>query len=334
MIEDARVLNEEFIPQEIEHRNDELNRLSRALAPCLDGGEPENTVLYGPSGTGKTCVAKYTLDQLEAQSPDIDTQYINCWQNYSRYRVTKELLDGLGVDLTVNRHSTAKDEYPALIEDELDGPFVVILDEVDQLQESEVLYDLHRFSQVTIILIANREAELFYNLDERVASRLKGAARLKMSKYSVDELVEILQARVRWGLAPGSIGEAELRLIADFAAGDARVALSILRTAAKYAANDGLESISEGLIEEVVPDAKEAVRKKHIEKLNGHQVALFDLLKEHGPASPGDLIELYQAEVEDPMSSRTVRNYLSKMEQYRIIESVGRSRAKRYRIPS
>lgn len=334
MIEDARVLNEEFIPQEIEHRNDELNRLSRALAPCLSGGDPENTVLYGPSGTGKTCLARYALDQLHEQSPDIDTQYVNCWQNYSRYRVSTELLAGLGVDLTVNRHSTAKDEYPHLIEDTLDGPYVVILDEVDQLQESEVLYDLHRLSQVTMILIANRETELFYNLDERVASRLKGAVRLEMNKYSVDELVEILHARVRRGLAPESIGTEQLRVISDIAAGDARVGLSILRAAAKYAESDGRDTITESVIEQVVPDAREVLRKKNIEKLNGHQVTLFELLKEHGPASPGDLVELYEEAVDDPMSGRTVRNYLSKMEQYRVIESVGRSRSKRYQIPT
>jgi Cdc6-like AAA superfamily ATPase len=64
MITNARVLQPEFIPQEVEHRDAEVSHLSDTLRPIMDDGRPESSFLYGPSGAGKTCIAKYTLTQL------------------------------------------------------------------------------------------------------------------------------------------------------------------------------------------------------------------------------------------------------------------------------
>lgn len=37
MIEDARVLRDEFVPREVEHRDPEVNHLASVLAPITDG---------------------------------------------------------------------------------------------------------------------------------------------------------------------------------------------------------------------------------------------------------------------------------------------------------
>lgn len=331
VIEDARVLQDDFIPVEVEYRNQELNRLSEALAPCLEGEPPEDIVIFGPTGTGKTCIAKYTLDQLREEAPGVATQYINCWQDYNKYRTVQRLMEGLGKGEMIESRWTAKDELIVRLREELDGPYVVILDEVDQHQETDILYDLYTLPEITMILIANRETELFYQLDDRVESRLRGSPRLHLQKYSTDELVSILETRVKWALAPDTVERPELEFMAEHAAGDARVAISILRSAANHAQREDAERITEDLIEEAIPGAREELRQQTLEKLDGHQLRLYDIIEEAGEIQPGELYEIYVGEVEDPMTQRTVRNYLNKMEHYRLITSSGRSRAKVYR---
>ena len=101
------------------------------------------------------------------------------------------------------------------------------IDEVDQLEEKNVLYDLYRARNISLILIANREEELFAQLDDRLTSRFHSSERVQFDKYRLDELVSILDARVRWALSEDVIGKQELALVADAAAGDARIAPSM-----------------------------------------------------------------------------------------------------------
>lgn len=61
-----------------------------------------------------------------------------------------------------------------------------------------------------------------------------------------------MAARVRWGLVENAIQEEQLRRIADAAAGDARIALSILRSAARRADRTGDERIADEQIETAI----------------------------------------------------------------------------------
>lgn len=75
--------------------------------------------------------------------------------------------------------------------------------------------------ELSMILIANREVELFTQLDDRVASRLIAATRIHFDRYSMGELVAILEDRAR-GLRDDAATTAQLEIIADAAAGRSR----------------------------------------------------------------------------------------------------------------
>ncbi|GKZ15381.1 Cdc6/Cdc18 family protein [Haladaptatus sp. T7] len=332
MIHDARVLQPQFVPEEVEHRNAEINTLSNTLKPIMDGQNGETSLLLGPSGAGKTCIAKFTIERLRENVLDIDRQYVNCWQDYTRFQVLYRILEGIGKTVNIHRRSTPKDELLDRLQ-RYDGPqFIVILDEVDQLEDKSVLYDLYRMPTISMVLITNREDELFSHLDGRLASRLRTCVRVPFEKYHLDELVSILRARVQWGLSEGAIGNQELELIADAAAGDARVAIGILRNAARRADQSGLDYISTDIVDEAIPDGQREVRQKTISQLNAHQRALYDILEEEGELNPGELYEAYQERVENPKTNRTVRNHLSKMEHYRLVVADGKNRARTYQL--
>ena len=334
MIQDARVLQDEFIPKEVEHRDQEMNTLAGALDPVTRNEPAETVFLFGPSGSGKTCLARFALGRLREAVIDLNHQYVNCWQDYTRFRALYRILEAIGPTTDIHRQSTPTDALLERLHD-YDGPkFIVILDEVDQLHDDDLLYDLYRTAGVSMILIANREEELFAQLDNRLVSRLHASRRIRFEKYGLDELVAILEDRVRWGLAEDALTRDQLACIADAAAGDARVAIGILRSAARQAEETDGEEIDSDTLHDAIPEGKREVQQKNAKQLTPHQRVLYDIVDEHDAISPGELYDNYRERVDDPRSDRTVRNHLSKLAHYNLIVKSGDGRGRTYRLPA
>jgi len=332
MITNARVLQEDFVPRDVEHRHAETERLSAALSPLLDGEPAETPLVFGPTGAGKTCVARYTVERLREQLLDVRATYVNCWTEHTRFGVLYTLLDAVGQTADVHRQSTPHDALLRRVRERDGAPFVVVLDEVDQLDEPDLLYELLGVPHLHPILIANRETDFFAGLDDRVASRLRAGPRVRFDSYGDDELVAILDARVERGFEPGSIDREQLATIADAAAGDARVAIRILRTAARTAEAEGAARLTDDHVEAAIPEARASIKQRTVDALTPHQQEVYAVVADAGEIAPGDLYERYAARVEEPKSRRTVRKYLSKMDQYNLIDAHGEKRGRTYEV--
>ena len=106
MITDARVLQPEFIPQEVQHRDAEVNYLSSVLDPITKGHRADPALLHGASGAGKTCIAKFLIEQLREAVVDLNHQYVNCWEDHSRFKALYRLLDGISQTVDIYRTTT------------------------------------------------------------------------------------------------------------------------------------------------------------------------------------------------------------------------------------
>lgn len=330
MIENARVLQPEFVPREVQHRDAETRQLAHALDPLIDGEHADPSLLTGPSGVGKTCIAQFAVERLQENTLDVESEYVNCWEHYSRFKALHAILSGVEPTLDIHRQSTPTDVLLDRIRAYDGAPYVVILDEVDQLQDKALLYDLYRISNLELVLIANKETDVLAGLDDRLGSRLSNAVRIHFDRYHVDELVSILEDRVRWGLGEDTISRDVLAFIADQAAGDARTALGTLRHAARTADRESYDRITHDLIVDAVPVAETEIKQASLETLKPHQRALYEILRDAGAVTPRDLYAEYQSAVEDPRTRRTVRNYLQKLEQYNLVESEGATRDRTY----
>ena len=332
MIRDARVLRAGFVPREVEHRDAEVNHLSSVLEPITNGEPADTAIVTGPSGAGKTCISQFVTEQLREEVLDVETTYVNCWRNYTRFRTLYQILDDLGTTVDIHRQSTPHDELIDRLQQH-DGPrTVVILDEVDQLEDPSVIYDLHSLPQFAIICIANKEEELLSRVDERLVSRLRSSEHVRMDKYHDEQLYDILSARVKWGLTEEVITDTQLYRIADAAAGDARLAIGILRTAASKADRENHDRITDEILLDAAEDACAQIKQRSLDSLTPHQQAVYDVVRDHGPLGPSEIHARYTEAVEDPRTKRTVRTYLSKMTQYNLLDAKGTSRDREYEI--
>ena len=242
-----------------------------------------------------------------------------------------QILDDLGTTVDIHRQSTPHDELLNRLEAH-DGPrTVVILDEVDQLEDPGVVYHLHSLPQFAVICIANREEELFARVDGRLVSRLRASEQVRLESYHDDQLYDILSAPVRSGLDPAVITDTQLYAIADAAAGDARLAIGIPRTAAGKADRENHERITDDSLLDAAEDARAQIKQKSLDSLTPHQRVVYDTVREHGPIGPSEIHERYSEDVDDPRTKRTVRAYLSKMTQYNLLKPDRSSRDREYR---
>jgi len=54
IIQDKDVLRDDYQPETLEERDEELDEYAAALRPVIQGWQPNNVFLYGVTGVGKT----------------------------------------------------------------------------------------------------------------------------------------------------------------------------------------------------------------------------------------------------------------------------------------
>ncbi|MFD1646343.1 Cdc6/Cdc18 family protein [Haloarchaeobius litoreus] len=331
MITDPRVLRDEWVPSEVRHRNAECNQLSTALAPVADDDRPGNVFLHGPPGTGKTCCAQYIVSQFCREVRDVAHEYVNCWTDSTRFAVLERLLANVGAATDVHRSSTPVDELVRRLRDHGE-PYIAILDEVDVLRDTAVLYDLYQIPHVAVVLVANREEAFLADLDPRLQSRLRTCASIRMQPYTTDQLAAILADRVRMGFEPGTVDDAQLERIADAAAGDARLAINVLRAAARNAEDAGAARLDPEHVTAAIPEAEHDVRRKTLSKLTAHQRVLYEVVRDAGEVDAATLHERYEGRVDDPNVRRTRRKHLNKLCEYDLLTKEGETSSRVYRV--
>ncbi|MCU4741294.1 orc1/cdc6 family replication initiation protein [Halobacteria archaeon AArc-m2/3/4] len=262
-------------------RDEEIEAVATELRPIVQQQPPNNTMIYGKTGTGKSLVAQHVTERArraaEAQGVAVGTVYVDCAQHNTQTRVarsiTRSLNESANTGFDIPRSGIGSGEYYDYLWEILDEVYdavIIVLDEVDRLEDDDVLMQLSRAREsgkadchLGIIAISNK-IEYRDELNERVKSSLR-EEEFVFQPYDANQLREIMNHR-RDAFRDDVLTEDVIPLTAAFAAqehGDARKAIEILRHAGELAERQGVDLVQE----KHVRDAQEWAEIDRFEEL-------------------------------------------------------------------
>ncbi|MFC1648322.1 ORC1-type DNA replication protein [Nanoarchaeota archaeon] len=253
VFKDKKALQSSYVPDEVEHRDEQIRQIAGILAPALRQERPSNLFIYGKTGTGKTLTIKHTTDQImqvaQNQGVPLKIIYVNCKMKRvadTEYRLIAHLArqfgkaippTGLPTDEVYNTFFKALEAEEQLV--------LIVLDEIDQLTNKAgdgVIYNLTRMNtelkktEVSIIGISN-DLVFANTLDPRVKSSLS-EEEVVFPPYNAIQIQDILKKRCSRAFKETSLVDGVIQKCAAYAArehGDARRALELLRVAGEVA---------------------------------------------------------------------------------------------------
>lgn len=344
---DKSVIQSAYIPEEIEHRDEQIEEIAGILAPVLKGEVPSNLFIYGKTGTGKTLTIKYVSEQLKKVSDEqktaLEILYLNCKLKKiadTEYRLVAQLArhfgkaippTGLPTDEVYNIFFKALDENKQLI--------LIILDEIDELVKktgSELIYNLTRInselknSKVAIVGISN-DLTFINNLDPRVKSSL-GEEEVLFPPYNAIQIQDILKKRADKAFKKGLIEEGVLEKCAAYAArdhGDARRALELLRVSGELAERKNQKKVTIANLDE----AEDKIEKDRVLEVVKNQPKQFQAtlyaiaLKntiQNEKVFTGEIYDFYKIICKKvglrPLTQRRVSDIIAEMDMLGIIQ--------------
>lgn len=352
VFKDRNVVSPHYIPDTLPHREEEIEKIMKTLAPSLSDKKSNNLFLYGKTGTGKTSVAKHVINKLVQvkgkYDVSVDPIYINCRVQDTKYQVILKMVEYCYPDKEFIGYAFAH-LYDKLLEyvRENGTNFIVMLDEVDKNKSlDDLIYTLTRMNddieegQMIIIGITN-DVSFKDDLDPRSKSTLC-EEELVFPTYNAEELKEILEQRVEKGFKEGKIDESAINLAAASAAqesGDARRALKLIQKSGEMADEEEAEKITDEHVKQAKEVVEEEIVYETIETLPEHQKILLysiaqltsseghykklDGSKDEKALMSGQVYERYESLCEkrgkDPKTARWCREYINDLDMLGLI---------------
>jgi cell division control protein 6 len=316
---DKSMLQSNFKPEQIIHREEQIKQIASILAPVLRGEKPSNLFLYGKTGTGKTLSINYVSDELQKRHKKdsltkLRVEYLNCKLKKvsdTEYRILAEFIKKLGGDVPQTGLPTQAvyGRFIDLIDSEKQL-IVLVLDEIDQAVKkisSDFLYNLTRLNselsntQICLVGISNNLTFLD-ELDPRVRSSLS-EEEIVFPPYNAIQLQDILSKRAETSFKENVVGEGVIQKCAAFAArehGDARRALDLLRIAGELCERDRSKKI---LLKHIDEANNKIERDKILDVISSEpkqfQLVLYAIMQlternKDKPVFTGDVYNFYQ----------------------------------------
>jgi len=188
-IKDSNVFNLNYVPDDIYVRK-ELESIADYLAKYVLTNIPNNLIIYGNKGSGKTTSILNLLNTFK-EGKKLDYIYLNALENPTSYKLFETISGKQGRGYSLN-------DTIQWAKEKLEGPYVIVIDEIDALKDNKILYYLSRETRVSIIMLTQK-LFWFNSLEENIKSSLQ-PIHINFKAYDVNEIKTILEMRAKEGL--------------------------------------------------------------------------------------------------------------------------------------
>lgn len=317
LVKNDDALDYEFLPKLIPFREREQHYIANCIKPLFNDRSGRNLLIYGPPGIGKTAAVKHVLRDLNDETENIETIYINCWKCNTTYKILIEISEILGYHFTQNKKTTELFKIANQLLNK--KPVVIVFDEIDKAEDFDFLYSfIEDVYHKSIVLLTNYKSWLL-DLDERIRSRLLAELQ-EFKEYTESETRGILKERVSYAFVPDvwENDAFELLVSKTFKIKDIRSGLFLLKESSFLAEDISSMKIS-------VDNVKEAMSKleefsiKNTEELDEESKFILGVVKKHSGNKIGDLFEQYKS-AGGGVSYKTFQRRLNKLEEGRFVK--------------
>lgn len=345
---DEDMLRDDYQPETITARDEELTAYKTALQPVVNGAQPRNLFLYGKAGVGKTAITRYLLNHLERDTRryddvDLSVFWLNCTNLSSSYQVAVQLVNLIrpaDEQISTTGHPQQR-VFDLLYEglESIGGTVLFVLDEIDHIgSDDDILYELPRARsngyldsvKPGVIGISND-----FGFHEELSPKVKDTLceeEIHFPPYDAPELEAILEDRAAGALYNNAVISGVLSLCAAIAAqdtGSARQALDLLYKAGERARAENATEIEEQHVRNAEAELERGQVEHGMRELTRHGhlalVATLSLaLAEETPARVREIYPRYRTIAErsdiDPLVRRRMHDHLADLAMVGILD--------------
>ncbi len=291
LFKDTLPLDIEFIPPIVKYRENEQQYIASCIKPLFYKRTGKNVLVSGVPGIGKTVAAKHILNELNKETDDVETVYINCWKKDTSYKIALDICEQIGFKFVHDRDTSQLFKEIARILNKKSA--VIVLDECDKISDQQIFYTVMEDIYRKCLILITNEKSWASNLDSRVRSRLT-LEFVEFRQYNLEEVRGILKQRVEYAFFPGVLDSEAFNLIANktFETGDIRSGLYLLKEAGEIAESNLSRKIN-------TEHAKKAIGKlkdfqiKSTSNLDLDENLILDLVKDYSGKTTVQLHKLY-----------------------------------------